>query len=167
MVEKAYNTGSNTALFACGNCNRQHIVNVTKYLKIPKEIKLKVKCKCGHEWTVTLEKRRHFRKGVNFSGKFIHRTSGKANYEGKMKVINLSRKGLKIKLFEKVDFVREEDWMEVEFYLDNRPKTFIKRMVQVKNVDGYFIGLSFPDHKHEDPDIGFYLLDATNTPGVS
>jgi hypothetical protein len=167
MVEKAYNTSSNTAFFACANCNRQHIVDVTKYLTIPKEIKLKVKCKCGHEWTATLEKRRHFRKEVKFSGKFSCRATGRANYEAKMQVVDLSRKGLKVKLFEKPGFVKVGDWVEVEFKLDNRPRTLIKRMAQVKNVDGYFLGLAFPDHKHEDPDIGFYMLDATNTAAAS
>ena len=161
MVEKAYNTDSNTAIFACSVCNRQHIVDVSKYLDMPQEIKLKVKCKCGHEWTVLLEKRRHFRKGVKFPGKFTYKGSGRGSLDGNMQVVDLSKRGLKIKLYEKLDF-RKGDYVEVEFRLDNRPKTLIRRTLQVKNVDGYYVGLAYPEHKHEDPDIGFYLLDATS-----
>lgn len=160
MDEKAYITRDNTAIFACSACNRQHIVDVSKYLDLPQKSRVKVTCKCGHSWTALLEKRRYFRKEVKFPGKYTVRTKGKQVFEGNLTVVDLSRRGLKVELHDKRKF-EVGDWLEVEFRLDNRPRTLVKRMTTVKNIFGLNLGLSFPDHKHEDPDIGFYMLAAT------
>lgn len=160
MVEKTYITRDNTAIFACADCNRQHIVDVSKYLDLPQKTRIKVTCKCGHSWTALLEKRRYYRKEVGFPGKYTFRTSGKPVFEGNMTVVDISRRGLKVKLHDKRNF-QTGDWLEVEFRLDNKPRTLIKRMTTIKNVFGLNLGLAFPDHKHEDPDIGFYMLSAT------
>jgi hypothetical protein len=161
MAEKTFITDGNKAVFVCAACNRQHIVDVSKFLAGPRQHRLKITCKCGHSWTSVLEKRRHFRKGVNFPGKYTYRKAGKPVLEGQMSVVNLSRRGLKIELPES-EKLSVGDWIEVEFRLDNPPRTVIQRMVIIKNIHGPYVGLAFPDHKHEDPDIGFYLMEATS-----
>lgn len=156
MAEKAFLTGQNTAIFACSKCNRQFVKDVSQYLKIPSEVKLKVKCTCGHSWVAILEKRRYFRKTVNLTGSYICRSEGKESVSGNMTVVDISTKGLKIKLKES-HTVELNDLLDVEFRLDNRTRTLIKRTVSVKNISGPYIGVAFSDYKHEDPDIGFYL----------
>lgn len=156
MVEKAFLTGMNTAVFACSKCNRQFVKDVSQFIKIPKEIKLKVKCTCGHSWVSVLEKRIYFRKAVNLSGSYICRSSGKKDVSGNMVVVDISTKGLKIKLKES-HIIEMNDLLDVEFRLDNRSRTLIKRTASVKNISGPYIGVAFSDYKHEDPDIGFYL----------
>ncbi len=160
MAEKTYITSANTAIFVCAACNRQHVVDVAKHLERPRQNKLKVTCTCGHSWTSILEKRRYFRKSVNFPGTYTKRVAGKPVGEGHMYVQDISRRGLKIKLRDPGKF-EIGDWIEVEFRLDNRPRTLIKRVTAVKNIFGPYLGLAFPDHKHEDPDLGFYLMTAT------
>ena len=164
MVEKAFITRDNTAIFACSACNRQHIVDVTEYLDLPEKTKIKITCKCGHSWSVLLEKRRFYRKEVKFPGRYTYRTEGKPTFEGNMTVADISRRGLKVILHEKREF-KAGDWLEVEFRLDNKPRTRVKRMTIIKNAFGLNLGLAFPDHKHEDPDIGFYMLSATGEIG--
>jgi PilZ domain-containing protein len=173
MDEKAYITSDNTAIFACAACNRQHIVDVSKYLDLPEKTRMRLTCKCGHSWTTMLEKRRHYRKDVSFPGRYIFRTEGKPTFEGNMTVVDISRRGLKVTLHDKRDF-QAGDWLEVEFRLDNKPRTLVKRMTIIKSAFGLKLGLAFPEHKHEDPDIGFYMLSATGgigkdkkTPGKS
>ena len=161
MVEKLYNTGTNTAVVVCGACNRQHVVDISKYLDVPKEVKLKVKCKCGKTWSVTLEKRRYFRHGVKLPGKFTYKGTQRGIVEGNMQVVDISKRGMKVRLYEKLDF-KAGDYLEVEFRLDNKPKTLVKRILKIKNIDGDYVGLSYPEHKHEDPDVGFYLLEVTS-----
>ena len=160
MVEKTYITSANTAIFVCAACNRQHIVDVAKYLDHPRLNRIKVTCKCGHSWTTMFEKRRYYRKGVKFLGKYFLQKSGKLIREGEMSVHDVSRRGLKIKVGDPEKFAIG-DWIEVEFRLDNRPRTLVKRMTVIKNISGPFLGLAFPDHKHEDPDLGFYMMTAT------
>ena len=161
MVEKLYNTGSNTAIVACSSCNRQHVVDISEYLDVPKEVKLKVKCKCGNSWSVVLEKRRFYRHNIRLPGTFVYKGSGRGILSGSMQVVDLSKRGMKIKLYEKLDF-RVNDYLEVEFRLDNKPKTLVKRTLKIINVDDYHVGLAYPEHKHEDPDVGFYLLEITS-----
>jgi hypothetical protein len=158
MVEKTFLSDSNTAQFICIACNRQFIVDMTEYLNIPSIVKIKVKCKCGHSWTTAIEKRRHFRKNVHLTGTYKYREHGKEDAYGSMTVLNISRKGLKIKLHDDEHHFKDGDWLEVTFRLDNQTRTLLKRMVHVKNVFGNCLGVAFSDTKHEDADIGFYLL---------
>lgn len=158
MTTKTFLSKSNTAQFICIACNRQFIVDMTKYLNVPSTIKMKVKCTCGHAWDTVIEKRRYFRKNVNLPGTYKYKEYGKPDAYGSMTVVDLSRKGLKIKLHEEEHSFKDGDWLEVTFRLDNQTKTLLKRMVNIKNIYENYLGVAFADTKHEDADIGFYLL---------
>jgi len=131
---------------------------MTEYLNIPSTVRMKVKCKCGHSWSTLIEKRRYFRKNVNLPGTYKYKEYGKEDTYGSMTVIDISRKGLKIRLHDETHPFKDGDWLEVTFRLDNQTKTLLRRMVNVKNVFENYLGLAFSDTKHEDADIGFYLL---------
>lgn len=77
-----------------------------------------------------------------------------------MTVIDISRTGLKLQISGKHN-LKNGDWIEVEFRLDNKVRTQINRIVNIKNVDGQYVGASFREVKSFDPVIGFYMLQHT------
>ena len=162
MVQKIFLSEQNTAEFICSVCNKYHKLDMSKYLEIPNVVKLKVNCKCGHSWTVMLEKRKFFRKKTNLKGKYRYRISGKEFVEGDMTVIDISRAGLKLKIHGEHN-LKDGDWIEVEFRLDNKVRSLINRIVNIKNVSGPYLGVSLKEVKDFDPVIGFYMLHHTPT----
>ena len=106
MIEKLYNTGSNTAVVACSSCNRQRVVDISKYLDVPKEVKLKVRCKCGNTWSVVLEKRRFFRHNIRLPGTFTYKSAGRGSLTGDMLVVGWGSTMGAIE--EAVDIMRDE-----------------------------------------------------------
>jgi hypothetical protein len=46
----------------------------------------------------------------------------------------------------------------VEFHLDDKRHTFIKREVIVRNVFKNLVGTAFSPHDGDDPALGFYLM---------
>ena len=157
MTKRTHLTISNTAQFACTACNRQWVEDVSEYLNVPSMVELTVTCTCGYSWKTLLERRRYFRKNVNFSGTYKHKLPDNEDSAGSMTVIDISRKGLKLKLDAAGDRFKKGDWLEVSFPLDNDAKTLIKKIVNVKNVFENFLGVVFSDAKHEDTDIDDYM----------
>jgi hypothetical protein len=125
-------------------------------------VELEVACKCGYAWKTILERRRYFRKNVNFSGAFKHKLDSEEDAAGTMTVIDISRKGLKLKLDDVAVLFEKGDWLEVTFPLDNEAKTLIKRNVTVKNVFENFVGVEFSDAKQGDNDIDTYMSRHTS-----
>jgi hypothetical protein len=160
MTQKVFLSSQNTAKFICNACNRQYELNMSQYLNSPNTAKLKLKCKCGYAWTATLEKRRYYRKRIQLRGTYKYQITGRAVSEGVMTVLDISRTGIKIKINGE-HTLKDGDWIEVEFRLDNSVRTLINRMVNIKNVSGEYIGASFREIKHFDPVIGFYMLQHT------
>ena len=77
-----------------------------------------------------------------------------------MSVLDISRTGLKIKI-NGDHKLKDGDWIEVEFQLDNKVQTIVNRIVNIKNIDGPYVGASFREMKTFDPIIGFYMLQHT------
>ena len=161
MTNRTYLTISNTAHFICAACNSQWTEDVSEYLNFPSMVELKVNCKCGYSWSTILERRRYFRKGVNFPGTYKFKLHGKKDKVGSMTVVDISRKGLKLKLHDGGHRFRDGDLLEVTFPLDNNTKTLIKRVVDVKNIFENYLGVAFRDTRHEDADIDSYMAQYT------
>ncbi len=160
MVQRVFLSPQNTSKFICNGCNRNYEVDMSKYVMTPNTVKLRVKCKCGYEWDSILEKRGYYRKKVNLPGTYRYQMTGRKISWGQMYVLDISRTGLKIKI-DGDHTLEDGDWIEVEFRLDNSVKTLINRMVNIKNVNGQYLGTSFREAKHFDPVIGFYMLQHT------
>ena len=110
-----------------------------------------------------LEKRKFFRKRTKLTGKYRYQITGKKVVEGYMTVLDISRTGLKLKIHGKHN-LKDGDWIEVEFRLDNQVNSLINRIVNIKNVSGEYLGVSLLEVKGFDPVIGFYMLQHTPEP---
>jgi hypothetical protein len=157
MLQKVYITNSNQATFICPKCEKTKTVDVTKYAKMDQTVKVKSKCSCGNTWTSVLEKRKQYRKGVNFVGVYTHIVAGKEVDRGNMAIIDLSAGGVKLKLNVARDF-NPGDLLKIEFQLDDNKKTLITKTVVIRNISGVYVGAAFRDTDPYDPVLGFYLM---------
>ena len=157
MTEKIYITPNQTAAFTCPKCRNSKTADVSKFVKLEKKVKIKVKCPCGHAFSSFLERRKHYRKEINLIGSFVRFVSGKPASRGNMAVRNLSLTGLKLEVFGNHN-LSAGDVLEVEFRLDDVKKTPIKKKVVIRNIKNAYIGTAFLETKIEDTTLGFYLM---------
>jgi predicted RNA-binding Zn-ribbon protein involved in translation (DUF1610 family) len=157
MSQKVFISSNDTATFVCPQCGNASTVNVAKYAAINRKVTVNGKCSCGHHFRVTLEKRRQYRKGTDLPGMYYHRLNNGDMDKGIMRVVDISSKGLKLKLNVERDFQIGAS-LRVEFHLDDKRRTFIEKEVIVRNVNKNLVGTSFSLIDGDDPNLGFYLM---------
>lgn len=166
MPEKIY-VVDDRATFVCPVCSERKTKSVRNYIRQTTAVEIKSTCVCGHTWTSTLERRRHFRKPVKLSGRYAFRndvfleeglSAGSFVGKGRMKVVDLSLKGLKIKLNKKPE-LHVNDLLSVEFHLKDKKRTLIRESASVRSVNGCFVGGAFSPATVANNSLGFYLLE--------
>ncbi|MCP3871538.1 MAG: PilZ domain-containing protein [Desulfobacteraceae bacterium] len=151
MTQKIFISKTGKANFVCPECGKAQQMDVSKFAKAAKEVKLKCKCTCQHVFSVILERRMSQRKTVDFSGNLI--LEGE-NYP--IKVTDISRCGLKIRTKEPLA-LNLEDQIIVDFILDDSGHSKISKQVVVKKINETNIGAEFVSSDHYDK-LGPYLL---------
>lgn len=149
-------TSKNTATFTCPRCNKQKVVNVSKFIQFKKKVIVNVKCPCGTEHRSVLNKRKQYRKKVNLRGTFSNITKKGDKYIGRMKVCDISRTGMKLKLDENQN-LSLGDILKVEFFLDDEHQSFIQKRVLIRSINLPYIGTEFESAENIGKAIGFYL----------
>ena len=160
MAQKVFVTGTNMVVFECPECAKSKTADVSKYKDLMQVVRLKVKCPCGHSYKVILERRKYYRKDVNFSGTYTHVFSDYREDKGGMTVKDLSRAGVKIKLNVKKDF-KVGDILSVEFSLDDKQRSLIKKEAVIKKISDLYLGVEFSSVDSSNPSdkaIGFYMF---------
>jgi hypothetical protein len=111
-----------------------------------------------------LERRKFYRKGTDLPGAYTYKkinfpgtyTRESDDDRGLMTVTDISRSGLKIRVNVIRDF-SPGDRLNVEFNLDDRGRSLIKKAVIVRNILGKSVGVEFDTMGHFDK-LGAYLL---------
>jgi hypothetical protein len=157
MDQTVFISSNNTATFRCPQCGKTKTADVNQHATSNKKITVTCTCVCGHQFRCRLEKRRQYRKAVNFPGRF--KLIGKDGPEdtGLMTIEDISTTGLKFKTTVSRDFPTGTELL-VEFSLDDHNRTPIEKRVIVRNVSGLFVGVSFHPKELDDPALGFYLM---------
>ena len=151
MVQKVFLTQSGKADFFCPECQTRKQMDISKFVHIDKEIKLKITCKCSHIFSVVLERRKHVRKDVRLSGILI---DGKKQYP--VIIMDISRLGLKIKTKQVLD-LNIDDKILVKFTLDDAKESRVSKDVIITKIDQEYISTRFLSQEHYDT-FGTYLL---------
>jgi hypothetical protein len=157
MVEKVFITSNNTATFVCPQCGNVTTADVSKFASINKRITVNCNCNCGHRFKVSLEKRRQYRKSTDLPGVYFCRLENGDLDKGIMRVVDISSTGIKLKLNVERD-IDIGEMIRVEFHLDDKRRTPIKKLVIVRNVYKNLVGTSFAPNEGDDPNLGFYLM---------
>jgi hypothetical protein len=157
MPKKAYVTDDNKATFVCDVCQHARIADVAHYKNFGKALTVKCKCKCGHQFEVTLEKRAMVRKPVFLAGTYTHITSAGDKIEGRMVVRDLTLKGLQLELKTDHNF-QVDDALDVDFRLDDTAESQVLKSIIVRNVRDRKLGAEFSDAGEFDKMLGVYLM---------
>ena len=160
MAEKVFVTEDDMAVFECPQCKKAKRVDVSRFKDTPQAAKIRVKCSCGHIYKVILERRKSFRKDVNFPGTYTYVLPDYREDKGGITVKDLSRSGVKIKLNVKKE-LKIGDILLVEFQLDDNQRSRIKKDAVIKKIFDSDIGLEFKSIDSSDPSdkaIGFYMF---------
>lgn len=141
-----------TATFLCESCGKSYPKDVSKFVRHRAKVQLKYKCKCGHIFSVILERRRGIRKEVKFKGVLIQ---DRKQYPGV--ITDLSHNGIQFKTLEKA-LIKKDNMAEVKFTLDNPNRSEVRKRIRVRKVFSECIfGCEFEDTEHFD-DLGKYFL---------
>ncbi|MDJ0667007.1 MAG: PilZ domain-containing protein [Desulfobacterales bacterium] len=157
--QKVFVTSDGKATFVCPACARSRTVDAARNPTLSRAARVRVKCPCGHQYPVSLERRRYFRKAVDLRGTFVQTVDGRHVDGGPMVVLDLSRTGMRIRLNESRP-VRIGDTLVVKFQLDDRQQSLIHKESIVRRIDGVDLGTEFTASNVIDAStraIGFYL----------
>ncbi|WDP88717.1 MAG: PilZ domain-containing protein [Desulfobacter sp.] len=152
MVTKIYVNADLKATIPCPNCKNSYQKDVSRFIKHHKEVRLKYTCKCKHQFSILLERRRFIRKEKQLNGYLIEPTR-----KLPLRIIDISKYGIKIKLFTKAP-PDIGSILTIEFILDDPGHSKVTTKVTVKRV--LFpdtLGCEFLNPNHYD-NLGKYFL---------
>jgi hypothetical protein len=160
MAQKVYITHNNMVTFTCPKCEQPRVIELADHPELEKTDKARVKCTCGHKYSVIIERRKQYRVATNFAGEFRQIVDDKEIDRGLMTVIDMSRAGLKIRL--NVERKLEVgDRLALEFRLDDSQRTLIQKEVVIKKIFGLELGVEFTSIHPSNPSdraLGFYMF---------
>ena len=151
-IPKIFVSSELAATFVCESCGNSSTRDVSKFIRHKAKVQLKYKCKCGHIFSVILERRRGIRKEVQFKGVLIQ---NRKQFPGV--ITDLSHNGIQFKTLEKA-LIKEESMAEVKFTLDNPNRSEVRKRIRIRKAfSEYSFGCEFEDTDHFD-DLGKYFL---------
>ncbi len=150
--EKTFVKDDDAAIIVCPTCSAAKSISVIQFRNAQHTIT--VKCKCGATFKVLLDFRQSYRKPTNLTGTFAMLPP--ATGGGLVKIRNVSLSGLCFEVHG-VHHILIGQKALVEFTLDNRKETLIKKQVTIRSVRGHAIGCEFHQDQAFEKDLGFYL----------
>ncbi|NOQ47384.1 MAG: hypothetical protein GQ559_12090 [Desulfobulbaceae bacterium] len=145
---------NNMATIICPVCNASRRVSVAAYLKGKHFVKTRC-TKCNEVFTIMLDFRGHFRKPTNLSGTYsIINPKGMGG--GVMQIQNISRSGIGFTVSGKHN-MEENQTLSLEFQLNDKKQTPLKKQVVIKSVQKNYIGCQFAKNEDIEKALGFYL----------
>lgn len=139
------------AAITCPNCGITRQVPVADYCGQRNTIK--VRCRCKQTFNVELEFRQYHRKQTDLQGfyEFLSDRGG-----GRASIKDLSRNGMAF-MVSGVHNVRVGQKIQVDFALDDKNNTPLKKQAVVRSVYQNRIGCEFMKDQAFEKDLGFYL----------
>jgi len=136
----------------CPRCYSAKTTSVKQFRD--QQRKLRVKCKCGYAFKIELEFRRQYRKGTELPGKS---ELDAPTFDGKIvKIVDLSMSGVRFEVNEMHD-IQVGQKGTINFTLDDRQQTVLKKNVTVRSIQGNRIGCEFVKDQAYQKELGFYL----------
>ena len=147
---RAFVAEDGTAAFVCPNCGMARNVSVVSYRGYKHS--LKIRCRCQQTFTIDLDFRSSHRKPTNLQG-FYEITSGGG---GRAVIKDLSKNGVGF-MASGAHSVRVGQKILVNFALDDKNNTPLRKTAVVRSVDKNRIGCEFKKDQAFEKGLGFYL----------
>lgn len=150
---KAYVRANGTATLICPSCNAAKNIAAEQFRH--GRHSLTVRCHCQHVYSILLDFRRHYRKKTNLPGTYEILSEGGVG-GGIIHVINISQSGLGFTV-SGLHRIEKDQLLLVEFQLNDKKKTVLKKRTVVKSIQQNIIGCQFKDDVAMEKALGFYL----------
>ena len=159
MTDNVFIYKDNKAIVICPKCEKSKTIDVSEDIGSKYLVRLQHKCSCGYLYIVLLERRKRHRKIVNLPGTFICSVSKDQADKGLMTIQDITRAGPCIKLDAntKQKFNIGDKFL-LEFHLDDKARSLIKKEAIIRNVRGPFIGVEFSSVDLYDRALGLYMF---------
>jgi hypothetical protein len=155
-TKKIYINTDNEGQIVCPSCHKAKTINVANYRNPLKPIR--VKCQCGHNFSITLEYRKANRKTVNIPGKLFHKQSSRHIADVVVTSLSIAGVGFELKSHIGIKVViKPDDLYEIAFTLDDNFDSAIREEIVVRRVEGNRIGAEFADQEKYHYELDFYL----------
>lgn len=150
---KAHVRDNKMATVVCPACGVAKNVSVEKLLHARHTVK--IRCRCQHVFSVLFDFRTHYRKQTSLPGTYVT-TKPPGAGGGIIHINNISRGGLGFTVSGIHQFETGQELL-IEFQLNDRKKTQLKKQAIVKSVQQNTVGCQFSDKTVLERDLGFYL----------
>jgi len=160
MIRKVYVSLEGKATFVCPACENLVRRDVAEYGRLEQAVRIRVRCPCGHRYSVDLDRRQYYRAVVKLPGVVFSMVRSIKKERRPMNVTDLSRSGLRFQLTQE-GAIAVGDRLYVEFMLNDVGRTLIGKEVRVRKVKGKEIGAEFVSTDAcdaGDQALGFYFL---------
>ena len=144
---------NNTATLVCPSCGVSKLVDTGSFRHGRHTIN--VRCICQHEFTVLLDFRRNYRKPTSLPGTYVIISEGGVG-GGIIHVNNISRGGVGFTV-SGIHRIEPGQELRIEFQLNDKNKTVLKKHAVVVSVRENMIGCAFIFNAEMDKALGFYL----------
>jgi hypothetical protein len=152
-IIKTFVRNDDTATVSCPGCQMTKNVAVGKFRHCKHTIT--INCLCKETFKVAFDFRRHYRKAVSLHGTYEIISKGRVG-GGIIQINNISRNGLMFTV-SGLHRIEEGQKLRVEFELNDKKKTLLKKEVIVKEVQQNTIGCQFKENAEMEKDLGFFL----------
>ena len=116
---------------------------------------LKVRCPCGKAFAVQLDFRHHYRKNADLPAKYSF-VDTPEDGDFNVQITNLSLSGICFTT-NSPNLLTIGLNLIIEFNLDDKRKTLIKKKITVRNIREQVIGCEFTGNEAFEKNLGFYL----------
>jgi hypothetical protein len=116
---------------------------------------IKVKCRCGYNFSIILEHRRYHRRSVTIPGKLFQISSKKEVDDILIKSLSVTGIGFEMK---SLPAMKVGDSFEIVFTLDDNFESSVREQITIKRVKGNFVGAEFLDKDSYNYELDFYVM---------
>ncbi|MBM9537778.1 PilZ domain-containing protein [Desulfobulbus alkaliphilus] len=150
---KAHVRTNGTATLICPACGAVRNVSAERF-RHGRHV-ITARCRCRHVYNILLDFRRHYRKKTNLPGTYEILSEGGVG-GGIIHIINISRGGLGFTV-SGLHRIEKDQLLLVEFQLNDKKQSVLKKRATVKSVQQNVIGCQFMEDAAMEKALGFFL----------
>ena len=149
----AHVRANNTATLICPDCGAiKHLI--AEQFRHGRHT-MTIRCRCQHSFTVLLDFRRFYRKQTSLPGTYEITSEGGVG-GGIIHINNVSRGGVGFTV-SGLHRIEKDQEVQIEFQLNDKNKTVLKKQAVVKSVRQNTVGCEFRCTAEMDKALGFFL----------
>lgn len=150
---KVYVRENNTATLVCPSCRSVKHFDAGRYRH--QRHTFSVRCRCQLVFSILLDFRRNYRKQTSLHGTYEILSEGGIG-GGIIHISNVSRGGLGFTV-SGIHRIEKDQLLQVEFQLNDKNKTVLKKQALVRTVVQNSVGCEFQSNSDMDKALGFFL----------